>query len=150
MKLLLESARRHFPDFNRRALSLEDFTSFCRRNRIKVHSIPLLVPGFFMLTGGRPHLYVDDGRRGVTWLHAALHELAHYLFHTPPYETAAYFYRLRPRTREEVEADAFAIIALIPQGLLKKLMESEDYAEDNGLPSELLKERAELFARYGI
>lgn len=150
MKLLLASLRRHFPDVNRRPVTVEDFEAFCRRRRITVHSIPLRVPGFFMVTRGQPHLYVNSALRGVAWLHAALHELAHYLLHTPPYETVAYFYRLKPHTREEVEADAFAILALIPQSLLKRLAESEEYAEDHGLPSELLKERAELFARYGI
>lgn len=150
MNLLLAAIKREFPDWNRRAFTMEDFYRYCRRKGIKVHEMPMLVAALYGVKRGRPHIYLDSRTKGVARLHAAWHELGHYLLHTPPYESVTYYYRLRPQTREEIEADAFAIVALIPEPLLKKLLAAEEYAEDYGLSAELLKERCELFARYGI
>jgi Zn-dependent peptidase ImmA (M78 family) len=86
--------------------------------------------------------------RGVAWLLAAFHELGHHFLHAPPDSTVAYFYKLKSNTKEENEAEAFALIALIPESLMLKLIASEEYAEDHGFPAELLKERCELYTRY--
>jgi Zn-dependent peptidase ImmA (M78 family) len=150
MNLLLAQIKRKVPDWNKRALTERDFFRLCRRERpnIRVHTIPLRVPGFLMIVRGVPHLYLDDQLRGVQWLKVAFHELAHYYFHTPLSSYAAKFYRVQPNSKEEHEAELFALTALIPDSLLMKFLASEEYFEDWGFAGEIMKERSNLFIRY--
>jgi Zn-dependent peptidase ImmA (M78 family) len=148
MNLSLTKLFRCVPELNKRPLTDADLYRICRREKVKLHNIPLRVPGFYMVIRGKPHIYVNGSLRGVAWLLAAFHELGHHLLHAPPHSTVAYFYKLKPNTKEENEAEAFALIALIPESLLLKLIASEEYAEDYGFPSELLNERCEFYARY--
>lgn len=150
MNLLLARFKKEFPFWNDRAFTLDDFYGYCRRMRIRIHEMPMRAAAMFAVKRGRPHIYLDTRTLGVARLHAALHELGHFLLHTPPYETVTYYYRLKPNTREEIEADAFAIVALIPLSLMKRLMASDEYSIEYGMSAELLKERTQLFLRYGI
>lgn len=150
MNLLLACFIKEFPFWNKRAFTMDDFYRYCRRKGIKVHEMPMKTAAMFGVKYGRPHIYLDSRTHGVARLHAALHELGHYLLHTPPYETVIYYYRLKPNTREEIEADIFAIIALIPYSLMMKLIASDEYSIEYGMSAELLKERREVFTRYSI
>ncbi len=148
MNLALRILQRAILDWNRRSLTLDDFYRICRRERIKVHEIPLRVPGFYMVDRGRAHLYLNSSLRGMEFLLAAFHELGHHFLHAPPHRTVSYFYRQPANTKKEIEAQAFALIALIPDSLLKKILASEEYAEDWGFAEEMMKERCDLFIRY--
>jgi Zn-dependent peptidase ImmA (M78 family) len=148
MKFALAKLQRCVRDLNKRPLTADDFYRICRREQVKVHEIPLLVPGFYMVVRGKPHLYINSSLRGIAWLLAAFHELGHHLLHAPPNSTVAYFYKLKPNTKEENEAEAFALIALIPESLMFQLIASEEYAEDYGFSAELLKERCNLYLHH--
>ena len=150
MNLLLAKFKREFPFWNIRAFTLDDFNSYCRRKGIKIHEMPMKTAAMFGVSRSKPNIYLDTKTQGIARLHAALHELGHYLLHTPPYETVTYYYRLKPNTREEIEADAFAIVALIPAGLMKKLLSSDEYSIEYGMSAALLRERCQLYMRYGI
>lgn len=151
ISFMLHLARKFGPlGWNLRPLGEDDFFRICRRERIKVEEMPLSVRGFYGVCKGKRFIALDSKMRGVARLFCMFHELGHHYLHAPKSTNSVNYFHLREEPKVKFEADAFAIIALIPQGLLKELMESEDYDEDNGLPSELLKERAELFARYGI
>jgi Zn-dependent peptidase ImmA (M78 family) len=148
MNLAFRKLRRVVPDLNKRSFTLTDFYRICLREKVKVHEMPLRVPGFYMTDRGKAHIYLNSSLRGVEFLLAALHELGHHFLHAPPMKTVAYFYRLPPNSKKELEAQAFALVALIPDSLLKKFLASEEYAEDWGFAEEILKERSDLFIRY--
>lgn len=146
MKLALAKLKRLIPELDKRPLTARDFFRICRRERIKVFEIPLSVPGFYVVCKGKAYIYLNCRLRGVAWLLAAFHELGHHFLHAPPFATVALFYQLKPDTRQEKEAQAFAITAVIPEPLMKELLASGEYVEDEGLSAELLKDRCDLYA----
>lgn len=151
MNLLLPHIISKVPFWNQRALTEQDFFRLCNRerpHRVRVHTIPLTVPGFLMIVRGVPHIYINSALRGVQWLKVALHELFHYYFHTPLTSYAAKFYKMQPDSKEEHEAEMFALTALIPDSLLHDILASEEYAADWGINEEMLKDRCDLFIRY--
>lgn len=145
MKLALAKLKRCVRDLDKRPLTSVDFYRLCRREKIKVIEIPLSVPGFYVVCKGKAYIYLNNRLRGIAWLLAAFHELGHHFLHAPPFATVALFYQLKPDTKQEKEAQAFAIIALIPEPLMRKLLASGEYTEDEGLSAELLKERCDLY-----
>jgi Zn-dependent peptidase ImmA (M78 family) len=152
MKLLLAKIRQKVPDWNKRALTEQDFFRLCRSERpnVRVHAIPLRVPGFLIVVRGVPHICLDAKLPAVERLRAGFHELAHHYFHTSLSAYAVRFFKLRPNTKEEHEAEVFALTALIPDSLLKKILASEEYADDWGFAEDILRERSELFVRYSM
>jgi len=52
-------------------------------------------------------------------------------------------------TRKEMEADAFALCALIPRAWIETRSDQE-ILEDEGVSLEMLRTRAEIFAKFGI
>src|SRR5437764_13830 len=100
MLLALTAIKRAIPDFNKRPLTAEDFRRACRRLKVSVHEIPLVVDGFYMFTMGRAHIYINIRLRGMRWLLTAWHELAHHILHSPPDVTVAFFCKMRPDSKE--------------------------------------------------
>ncbi|MDQ3918113.1 MAG: ImmA/IrrE family metallo-endopeptidase [Acidobacteriota bacterium] len=166
MILALATIKRLIPEWNERPLTAADFYRLCRRFKVKVHSIPLRVPGFYMYSRRYgAHIYVNSKLRGVAWLLAAFHELGHHLMHTPPDVTVAFFYQLRPNTKEDREADAFAYTALLPEPLLRRLLTENadelracvEYDEDGnateseyGLTGKIIYGRMEVLGLFRI
>lgn len=102
-----------------------------------------------MVCGGKRHLYLNSRLRGVRKLYVAFHELAHHFFHTTPSTASASFYRVVENSRDEIEAEAFALIALIPEPLLRSMLAGE-IEEVYGYTSEMLKFRLKVLDRYGL
>lgn len=150
MNLAFRKLKGALPGLNKRPFTLADFYRICRREKIKVHEIPLRVPGFYMVNRGHAHLYLNSALRGVAFLLAALHELGHHFLHAPPTRTVAYFYRLPPNSKKELEAQAFALIALIPDWLLKKFLANEENPGDWGFDEEMMRDRCDIFVRYSM
>ncbi len=151
MNLAFMKITRQVRIWNKRPLNTQDFYRICRRERVRVHELPLRVAGFYMVIKGKPHIYLNNRLRGLAWLQAAFHELGHHLLHAPVpgSSTAAYFYQLTPNTKEEKQAEAFAAVALIPELLLRK-NSTWELQEEYGYPSELLWLRREIYERYKV
>ena len=126
-----------------------DVRRLCRRERIRIVEIPLRVPGFYMVCGGRRFLNLDNRLRGVRWLHVALHELGHHYWHVAPNATAASFYQVSPHTKEEQEAEAFALIAMIPERLLRTMLAWE-IEEAHGYTRDMIEKRLKVLHVYGV
>lgn len=137
--------------WNTKIFSPEDFYRLCRRERprVRVHEIPLQVPGFLMVIKGVPHIYINDHLRGVAWLKVALHELGHYYLHTPPDAYSSSFYMVTPHTKEEHEAEAFALVAMIPEQLLRAAL-TWQIEEAYGFPREIIEARVRVLDLYGV
>lgn len=150
MKFFLAKLMKGIPGLNTRTLTEEDFFRICRRHRIKVVEYPLeSSPGFYMVCKGRSMIAVDSRLRGVRRMYVLWHELAHYFLHVPPHTTGARWFRLRPGTKEEFEAEVLAAIALIPEPLLRSMLAGE--IEDmNEYPREMLEFRLKVLELYGV
>lgn len=135
--------------WNKRVLTEDDFDRLCRRERIKVVEMPLLVSGFYMVRYGRRQIYLDSRPTGVRRLEAALHELGHHYLHAPLPTSSVRFFRLRPGTKEEYEADVFASVALMPAALFRKMAPAE-VEEGYGYPRETVEFRLKVLELYGV
>lgn len=110
--------------------------------------MPLRVGGFYYRAGGRDFIAIDSRLSGVERLKVAFHELCHFLFHAPSSGATANFHGVGRRTRQEREADVFAVCALIPRAMLETKAAQEFI--DEGWPPDLVAERHMVFERYRI
>lgn len=148
MRFLTERITKLNIEWNERPLTEVDFYRLCKRFKINVEEMPLTVSGFYYRVMGRDFIAVDSKLAKPQKLAVLFHELGHFLFHTPESGATASFHRVGHRTRQECEADVFALCALIPGCWL----ESRTILEmlDEGLPAEMVEARYEILRRYGI
>lgn len=147
MKLLAYKLSRLNIGWNERVLTERDFDRLCRRFRIRVEEMPLRPGGFYYRVMGRDYIAIDSRLAGPRKLAVQFHELAHFLFHTPESGASANFHGLG-RTRQELEADAFALCAIMPVTLLISRTPAE--LIDDGHPADLVAERLAVYERHGI
>lgn len=98
--------------FNRRPLTEADFYRICKKYRIIVeeHSVS---NSFYMTCLGRHIIVIGKNLKGIRRLYAMFHELGHFFLHAGVSEEEAFYFG-HHKTKEEVEADVFATICLIP------------------------------------
>ena len=135
--------------WNKRILTEADFYRICQRERIKVIEMLLLVPGFYMTCKGRAFICIDSRLRSVRWLHVAFHELAHHFLHAPANAASASFFQINEAPKVLFEAEAFAVVALIPETLLRSMLTGE-IEEMHGYPREMLEFRLKVLELYGV
>jgi Zn-dependent peptidase ImmA (M78 family) len=149
MLLLVETISRLRIDWNERPLTEADFQKLCRRFNVTVQELPLKVGGFYYSMMGRHFIAIDGRLSPQKKLFVMFHEFGHFLLHVPEGPATANYHGIGHRTRKEIEADMFALCALIP----RCWVESEDLAElaaDAGLELSQVRERIEIFDRFGM
>jgi len=148
MRFLAEKASQLRFGWNDRILTESDVFALCKRFKITIVEMPLRVGGFYYRVMGRDYIAVNSRLPGTQKLFVLLHEIGHYLFHTPESGATANFHGVGRKTRIESEADAFALCALIPRYRL--LTRSPDEMIADGVTAEMLAERLALFELHGI
>lgn len=133
--------------WNERPLTEADFYRLCKRFKVSVTEMPLTVSGFYYRVMGRDFIAVDSRLVGPEKLAVLFHELGHFLLHTPESGATANFHGVGRKTRLELEADAFALCALIPLPWLTTRTAEE--LVDDGFPDEMIAERYGVYDRYG-
>lgn len=134
--------------WNVRTLTEADLHRICKRFKVGVTEMPLTVSGFYYRVAGRDHIAVDSRLSGTKKLLVLFHELGHYLLHTPDSGATANFHGVGRRSRKEIEADVFALCAIIP----KPRVESGTIDEllDEGIDPDMLRLRIEIYRNHGI
>lgn len=135
--------------WNKKPLTEEVFYRLCKRHKVTVHEMPLTTSGFYYCVKKRHFIAVDSRLKPAKKLFVLFHEFAHYLMHAPDSGVTANFYGVGGRTRKEFEADAFALCALMPQSWIAS-GQLHEMADEDGIPAELIRERASLFEVRGI
>ena len=149
MLLLAETISRLRVRWNERPLTEEDFHRLCKRRKITLQEMPLRVSGFYYCVMGRHFIAIDSKLPPAKKLFVMFHEFAHYLLHAPSGAETASYHRVGQRNRTEMEADMFALCAIMP----KAWVESDRFAElaeEAGLDLELVRERLEIYDRFGM
>jgi len=149
MLLLVETISRLRIDWNKRPLTETDFHKLCRRFKVTVQELPLTVGGFYYSMMGRHFIAIDCRLSPQKKLFVMFHEFGHYLLHVPDGSATANYHGIGRRTRNEIEADVFALCALIPRSWIESDRLSE-LAEDAGFEIGQVRERIEVFDRFGI
>ncbi len=149
MQFLTEKIAKLKFGWNERELTEYDFFRLCRRFRIKVVEMPLSTGGFYYRVMGRDFIAVDSRLSQTKKLLVLFHELGHFLFHTPESGATANFHGVGRRTRQECEADAFALCALLPSKVIEAKT-AQDLIDVEGFTPEIVAERLAVLERYGI
>jgi len=149
MNFLVEKISHLKIDWNRRVLTEDDFYRLCRRFKITVQEMPLSVSGFYYCMKRRHFIAIDSKLPTQKKLFVMFHEFAHFLMHVPDTGVTANFHGIGKKTRKEIEADAFALCALIPRTWIETRSEQE-MIEGEGISLEMLRTRTEIFAKFGI
>lgn len=145
MKFSLDKLTRY--GFNSRALTEQDFYAICEAENIEVMEM-YVSASFYMKVLGESIIVINKRLKGLKRLFAMYHELSHHFLHGGrDAETQALFFGLN-ESRNEVEADAMALIALIPL----KALSNFDFLDENPTryAKKLFKERQRLWFLYGV
>ncbi|MEP6945065.1 MAG: ImmA/IrrE family metallo-endopeptidase [Acidobacteriota bacterium] len=134
--------------WNERVLTEADFHRICRRLRVRVEEMPLGPGGFYYRVLGRDYIAIDSRLSGTAKLLVQFHELAHFLLHTPESGATANFHGVGRKTRQEREADLFALCALIPLSSLRSRSTAE--LADEGFTADIIRERLDILEKYGF
>lgn len=134
--------------WNERPLTVADFQKICRRLHVTVQEMPLSIGGFYYRAMGKDCIAVDSRLPEKEKLAVMFHELGHFLFHAPETGAAASFHHVAGPTREECEADVFALCALLPKPLIERECVSD--LIDEGFSPQMIAERFAILRRFGI
>lgn len=108
--------------------------------------MPLRVPGFIMTLRGISFVAVNESLPDWLKFKIELHEFAHHILHPGK----PHFYQLDPSMKEECEAELFAVCALIPLPLFKKIQCGIITLDELDLPYELYEQRKAIYDTYKI
>lgn len=154
MRFLAARARRLRIGWGKRPLNEADVYRMCEQHGVLVLEVSndegepwfgLRWKGYYMTVDGVPTIVVNKELRGITRLRVLLHEFGHHLLHAP--ETC--FFSEGSVVKTEVEAEVFALVALIPKQMIRKML-SWNLFEEDLLPVELLRQRVKVLDLYGI
>jgi Zn-dependent peptidase ImmA (M78 family) len=140
MKNLLNRLELH--GIGTRALNENDFYTICDAEGIEVLHSPEKFSFYFTMLDHH-FIVLPKRRRGLRLLFAMFHELGHYFMHVGDHPAAAF---LNGHTKDEVEADAIALICLIPKAKIKEMA----WLDGSRYGSYLYNERIRLFFLYDI
>ncbi|MCA1589153.1 MAG: ImmA/IrrE family metallo-endopeptidase [Acidobacteria bacterium] len=149
MIFLLDKISRLRCGWNKRPLTEADFYRLCARKKITVVEMPLATNGFYYCVKNKHFIAISTRLASPTRLLVMFHEFAHYLMHAPDTGVTANFHGVGFKTRKELEADAFALCALMPRIWIEK-RRLQDHAEHENIPPNLVAERLKLFETYRL
>lgn len=141
MKRLLKSLEQY--GIGVRVLSEEDFWRICEIENIEVIWSPEKFSFYFSILGRR-FITLPKRRKGLRLLYAQFHELGHALMSSAQDVDAAFLSEVH--TRDESEADAIALVALMPKHALEELA----FLDGSRLGGKLYNERLRLLFIYDV
>lgn len=131
-------------EWNVRALTEDDFWTYCDDARIIVKETPLERLGLHFKRRGQNVIFVRQELRGAERMFVLWHELAHFWLHPPGIQ---FFQGYNDQI--EREADAVAACAMIPQTVLRHYWPSEIIGL-YGYPADLVRFRQDLFDTWQL
>lgn len=135
---------------NRHVFSVSDAYRLCQESEVEIKEVEIEQEGFYLKVQGHATIYVNNDLRGLRWLYVVLHELAHHLLHASNFQNAAFFCLDRQDSKQHHEADAFALLAILPEPFLRHLLAGDLLNEWEDYPKELVDKRLRLLDLYGI
>lgn len=132
--------------FGEKSLTETDFYAICENENIRILETDAAT-SFYFCASGKPVIVLDKKLKGLPKLFAAFHELAHHFLHGGTHFQSAFFFGLT-ESKNEFEADALSLIALIPAFKIG----NTDFLDENPnrYALKLFKDRQRLYFLYGI
>lgn len=149
MNLIIVKLESRVPRLNEKIYGVPEFYRLCRKEKVTVYEIPLSdnVYGYYSNYRGKAYIILNSRMDKSKWLEVAYHELGHHYLYTPV-ARSVFFDSHHLSNRQELEAQAFALLALIPLALLRQIEENPSLLDD--YPADLIRQRLKLFADFGI
>lgn len=144
MKLSLEKLADY--DFNVRPLSENDLLRVCESEQITVLFLDVAT-SFYFCAKSKFYIVIKRTLRGLRRTFALAHELAHHFLHVGNLTETAFFFGLI-QSKNELEANAFATVALVPLSALNDYAFLEDHP--NAFARKLFEDRKKLYFLYGV
>lgn len=135
---------------NRHVFSVDDVRRLCQKEGVEIVEADIEQDGFYLKCLGTPTIYVSCRLRGLRWLYVVLHELAHHLLHASDYQNAAFFCIEGQDSKQHHEAEAFALLAMLPESFLRRLLAGDLLNELEDYPKEIIKRRLRLLDIYNV
>lgn len=135
---------------NRHVFSESDALRICKESGVEIKEIDIEQDGFYLKVQGKATIYVKRDLAGLRWLYVVLHELAHHLLHASNYQNAAFFVHNLQDSKQHHEAEAFALLAMLPEPFLRRLLAGDLLNEMEDYPKELVIKRLRLLDTYGV
>lgn len=144
MNLALEKLKKY--GFNERFLTESDLLDICEQENITVLSCDVPT-SFYLDVEGEYFIVLQKTLKGLPRDFALAHEISHHLLHCGATTDRAFFLNLLD-SKNEVEADALATIALCP----RRALYSFDFLEEhpNAFARRVFKNRQKLDFLYGV
>lgn len=128
-----------------RPLDEQDFYEICEKEGVSV--VEMEVPtSFYMYSSGEHVIVLRRSEHGLRRLFSAYHELGHYFLHGGDVPIA--LFRGSREKKMEVEADAFAAIALCPETSLRNFRWLDEHGDHFAARVWLIRNR--IFETYRI
>lgn len=148
MKSFLKKIARLNVGWNEVPLDDDAFHRLCRDKKLEFKLMPMESDGFYTCTKKKHYIAVNSRLSPFEQLVTAYHEFGHYLMHSPSTDAIAKECRSGERkTRDELEADAFAYCAVLPLTLLTS-RDDVEVADSFGMS--FFMERLAVYERYKI
>src|ERR1044072_2255157 len=135
---------------NRHVFSESDARLICEESGVEIKEIDIEQDGFYLKVQGKATIYVNRNTVGLRWLYVILHELAHHLLHASNYQNAAFFFHKLQDSKQHHEAEAFALLAMLPEPFLRRLLAGDLLNALDDYPKELDMKRLRLLDTYGV
>lgn len=135
---------------NRHVFSESDVHRLCEESGVEIKEVEIEQPAFYLKFQGKATIYVNRNLRGLRWLYIVLHELAHHLLHATRHQNAAFFFLDLQNSKQHHEAEAFALLAMLPEPFLRRLLAGDLLNELEDYPKELVKKRLRILDLYGV
>lgn len=135
---------------NRHVYSEDDAFRLCEEYGVDVIFEDMQQDGFYMKVQGKAAIHLRRGLRGIPLLYTLLHELAHHILHAKRYKNAAFFCIDLQESKQHHEAEAFALMAILPEPFLRRLLTADLLGELEGYPKKLIMKRLRLLDVYEV
>lgn len=135
---------------NRHVFSESDALRLCKESGLSIEDADIQQLGFYVKINGRATMHINQKLRGLIRLYVILHELAHHLLHASNYKNAAFFCLDGQDSKQHHEAEAFALLAMLPEPFLRRLLAGDLYDELGEYPQEIVEKRLHLLELYGV
>lgn len=157
MNAAYSKLKKTFKKLNQREYTFDDFERIAKRQRIKIatYSMSENVRGYYSTDLRKVYrkkcIVFNDCLSKYERLYVAFHELAHHFLHVTLSTKQTYFCRAFELTeiKQDLEADALALIMMIPQKLLFE-MAATNFEDVNPFFANLLIRRQAIYENFGV
>ena len=134
--------------YDKRPWTFETVERCCELAGVELTFMPMRRAGVYWMPEGAPTITLSSSLAGIKKLEAGCHELGHHFEHSP--ESGLYIPECKGR--REFEAQRFAVCALIPEWMRRRLAHQYmlwDLQEEYGYTANLFEFRSQVYHQCG-